>query len=83
MIINILGIIAIVTSFYFTNRYFQEQEQTMAMEESSYESTEGSVIEELKRQAEEKLNKKQVVQVQVDCRILQNNVLVFSSYSVY
>jgi len=59
LVINILGIIAIVTSFYFTNRYFQEQEQTMAMEESSYESTEGSVIEELKRQAEEKLNKKQ------------------------
>ncbi|MCK5672785.1 MAG: hypothetical protein KAH95_05385 [Spirochaetales bacterium] len=59
LVINILGILAIVASFYFTNRYFQEQEQTMAMEESSYESTEGSVIEELKRQAEEKLNKKQ------------------------
>ncbi len=59
LVINILGIIAIVTSFYFTNRYFQEQEQTMAMEESSYESTEGSVIEELKRQAEEKLDQKQ------------------------
>ncbi len=59
LIINILGIIAIITSFYFTNRHFQKQEQTMAMEESSYESTEGSVIEELKRQAEEKLNKKQ------------------------
>ena len=57
--INILGIIAIVTSFYFTNQYFQEQEQAMAMEESGYESTEGSVIEELKRQAEEKLNLKQ------------------------
>lgn len=59
LVINIIGIIAIAASFYFTNRYFQEQEQTMAMEESSYESTEGSVIEELKRQAEEKLNKKQ------------------------
>ncbi len=59
LMINIFGIIAIVTSFYFTNRYFQAREQTMAMEESSYESTEGSVIEELKRQAEEKLNKKQ------------------------
>jgi len=59
LVINILGIIAIITSFYFTNQYFQEQEQTMATEESSYESTEGSVIEELKRQAEEKLNKKQ------------------------
>jgi len=59
LVINILGIIAIVTSFYFTNRYFQEQEETMAMEESSYESAEGSVIEELKRQAEEKLNQKQ------------------------
>ena len=59
LVINILGIIAIVTSFYFTNRYFQEQEQTMAIEDSTYESTEGSVIEELKRQAEEKLNKKQ------------------------
>ncbi len=59
LVINILGIIAIVTSFYFTNQYFEEQEQAMAMEESSYESTEGSVIEELKRQAEEKLNKKQ------------------------
>ena len=59
LVINILGIVAIITSFYFTNRYFQEQEQTMAMEESTYESTEGSVIEELKRQAEEKLNQKQ------------------------
>lgn len=57
--INIIGVIAIVTSFYFTNQYFQEQEQAMAMEESSYESSEGSVIEELKRQAEEKLNQKQ------------------------
>lgn len=59
LVINIMGIIAIVTSFYFTNRYFQEQEQAMVMKDSSYESTEGSVIEELKRQAEEKLNKKQ------------------------
>ena len=59
LVINILGIIAIVTSFYFTSQYFQEQEQTMATNESSYKSTEGSVIEELKRQAEEKLNKKQ------------------------
>lgn len=59
LVINIIGIIAIAAGFYFTNRYFQEQELTMAMEESSYESTEGSVIEELKRRAEEKLNKKQ------------------------
>jgi uncharacterized protein YlxW (UPF0749 family) len=59
LIINIVGIIAILSSFYFTNRYFQAQEQTMALEDSSYESTEGSVIEELKRQAEEKLNQKQ------------------------
>lgn len=58
LVINILGIIAIVISFYFTTRYFQEQEQTMAIEQSSYETTEGSVIKELKRQAEEKLNKK-------------------------
>ncbi len=59
VVINIIGLIAIAASFFFTNRYFQEQEQTMAMEESSYESTEGSVIEELKRQAEEKLNQKE------------------------
>jgi peptidoglycan hydrolase CwlO-like protein len=59
LIINIIGIISIIGGFYFTNNYFQEKEQTMAMEESTYESTEGSVIEELKRQAEEKLNKKQ------------------------
>ncbi len=59
VVINIIGLIAIASSFFFTNRYFQEQEQTMAMEESSYESTEGSVIEELKRQAEEKLNQKE------------------------
>ncbi|MCD6398245.1 MAG: hypothetical protein J7L71_11970 [Spirochaetaceae bacterium] len=59
LIINIIGLLAIAASFYLTNRYFQQKEQTMAMEESSYESTEGSVIGELKRQAEEKLNKKQ------------------------
>ncbi len=68
LVINILGIIAIITSFYFTNRYFQEQEQTMAIEDSSYESTEGSVIEELKRQAEEKLNdkEKEIADIQVE-----------------
>lgn len=65
LVINILGIIAIVTSFYFTNSYFQEQEQAMAMEESAYESTEGSVIEELKRQAKEKLNQKQLEITQI------------------
>jgi DNA repair exonuclease SbcCD ATPase subunit len=59
LIINLLGIIAIVAGFFLTTRYFQEKEQAMAMEESSYESTEGSVIEELKRQAEKKLNQKQ------------------------
>ncbi|RKX88078.1 MAG: hypothetical protein DRP58_01330 [Spirochaetes bacterium] len=59
LIINLLGIIAIVAGFFLTTRYFQEKEQAMAMEESSYESSEGSVIEELKRQAEEKLNQKQ------------------------
>ena len=61
LIINVIGLLAIAASFYLTNRYFQQKEQTMAMEESSYESTEGSVISELKRQAEEKLNKKQEV----------------------
>ncbi|MCK5199429.1 MAG: hypothetical protein KAR21_13815, partial [Spirochaetales bacterium] len=59
LVINIIGIIAIAAGFYFTNRYFQEQELTMAMEESSYESTEGSVIEELKKQAEKDLNEKE------------------------
>ena len=68
LVINILGIIAIAASFYLTNRYFQEQEQTMAMEESTYESTEGSVIEELKSQAEEKLNLKEeeIANIQVE-----------------
>ncbi|MCK5674687.1 MAG: hypothetical protein KAH95_15005, partial [Spirochaetales bacterium] len=60
LVINILGIIAIATSFYFTNRYFQEQEQSMAMEESSYDSTAGSVIERLKEQAEKDLNDKEM-----------------------
>ncbi len=59
LIINLLGIIAIVAGFFFTNRYFQAQEQTMAMEGSSYESTEGSVIEVLKQEAEKKLNDKE------------------------
>ena len=66
LIINIIGLLAIAASFFLTNRYFQQKEQSMAMAESSYESTEGSVIGELKRQAEEKLNKKQeeITQIQ-------------------
>jgi len=68
LVINIIGIIAIAAGFYLSNRYFQAQEQTMAMEESSYESTEGSVIEELKKQAEEKLNlkEKEIANIQVE-----------------
>jgi len=66
LIINIIGLLAIAASFFLTNRYFQQKEQSMAMAESSYESAEGSVIGELKRQAEEKLNKKQeeITQIQ-------------------
>ncbi len=66
LIINIIGLIAIAATFFLTSRYFQQKEQDMAMKESSYESTEGSVIAELKRQAAEKLNKKQeeITQIQ-------------------
>ncbi len=59
LIINILGIVIIAGGFFFASRYFKAREESMVLGEKTYQSTEDSVVKELKRQAEEKLNQKQ------------------------
>lgn len=59
LVINIMGIFVIAAAFFFANRYFQAKEDTMVLGEKTYQSTEDSVVKELKKQAEEKLQQKE------------------------
>ncbi len=59
LVINILGLIAIVGGFFFANRYFQAKEESMVLGEKTYQSTADSIVKELKKQAEEKLQQKE------------------------
>ncbi len=59
LIINILGLVVIAAGFFFANRYFQAKEENMVLGETAYQSAEDSVVKELKKQAAEKLQKKQ------------------------
>lgn len=59
LVINILGLIVIVGGFFFANRYFQAKEESMVLGEKTYQSTADSIVKELKKQAEEKLQQKE------------------------
>ncbi len=59
LVINILGLVVIAGGFFFANRYFQAKEESMVLGEKTYQTTEDSVVKELKKQAAEKLQAKQ------------------------
>ncbi len=57
--VNLIGILVIAAALFFANRYFQAKEETMVLSEKTYQSTEDSIVKELKKQAEEKLQQKE------------------------
>ncbi|RKX93314.1 MAG: hypothetical protein DRP59_03265 [Spirochaetes bacterium] len=57
--VNLMGILVIAAALFFTNRYFQAKEETMVLSEKTYQSTEDSIVKELKKQAEKKLQQKE------------------------
>lgn len=57
--VNLMGILVIAAALFFANRYFQAKEETMVLGEKTYQSTEDSIVKELKKQAEEKLQQKE------------------------
>ncbi len=59
LVINILGLVVIAGGFFFASRYFQAKEESMVLGEKTYQTTEDSVVKELKKQAAEKLQAKQ------------------------
>ncbi|MCK4541650.1 MAG: hypothetical protein KAU17_05365, partial [Spirochaetales bacterium] len=56
--INILSILAIGGAIYLANMFFQARQKTLSLESGSYVSAEGKLIEELKKESEEALQKK-------------------------
>lgn len=58
LLINIFAIAAVLTTIYFSNRMFQQKQENLSLENASYQSAEGKLLEELKRESEEKLNQK-------------------------
>lgn len=59
LFINIIGLLIIISGFFFTSRYFQAKEENIVLGEKRYTSTEGSVVKALKRQSEAQIKQKQ------------------------
>ncbi|MBI9106509.1 MAG: hypothetical protein JEZ04_07155 [Spirochaetales bacterium] len=58
LLINIFAITAVLATIYFSNRMFEQKQENLSLENASYQSAEGKLLAELKRESEEKLNKK-------------------------
>jgi hypothetical protein len=58
LVINLLAITAVLATIYFSNRMFQQKQEDLSLQNATYQSAEGKLLEELKRESEEKLNQK-------------------------
>ncbi len=58
LVINLLAVAAVVSTFYFSNRMFEQKQESLSMENATYQSAEGKLLEELKRESAERLEQK-------------------------
>ncbi|MBN2048826.1 MAG: hypothetical protein JW760_00155 [Spirochaetales bacterium] len=56
--INILAVLAVGAAFILSNRLFEQRQQALSLETEQYLSAEGKLIEQLKKESEEKLQAK-------------------------
>lgn len=59
LIINILAVAAVLSTFYFANRMFEQKQETLSNENATYQSAEGKLLEELKKESAAKLEQKE------------------------
>jgi len=56
--INIIAIVAVAAAFFVSNTFFEQRREALSLETEQYLSTEGKLIEQLKKESEEKLKVK-------------------------
>ena len=57
--INLLAILAVAAGFYFSARFFETRQESMNLEVNALASTEGRLLEELKRESEARMAQKE------------------------
>ena len=58
LLINLFAVAAVLSTFYFSSRMFEQKKETLSVENASYQSAEGRLLEELKKESEEKIKQK-------------------------
>ena len=59
LVINIFAVAAVLSTFYFSNRLFEQKQETLSIQNATYQSAEGRLLEELKKESAAKLEKKE------------------------
>ena len=58
LVINLLAVAAVLSTFYFSSRLFEQKQETLTMENANYLSAEGKLLEELKKESAARLEEK-------------------------
>ena len=59
LVINILAVAAVLSTFYFSNRLFEQKQENLSSDAASYQSAEGRLLQELKKESAAKLEQKE------------------------
>ena len=58
IVINFLAVAAVLSTFYFSSRLFEQKQEDLTLENASYLSAEGKLLEELKKESAAQLEEK-------------------------
>jgi len=58
LLINLFAIAAVLSTFYFSSRLFEQKQEDLSLDNASYLSAEGKLLEELKKESAAKLEEK-------------------------
>ena len=58
LLINLFAVAAVLATIYFSNRMFEQKQEDLSLAASSYQSAEGKLLEELKKESEARLKEK-------------------------
>lgn len=59
LVVNLLAVIVIAAGVYLTNYYFNQRMEQLNIEARTFEGAEGQILEEVKREAERKIQQKE------------------------